>query len=187
MNLQKLPFAHASPDGLADLTLMSMRMLVQVEGTSGEKVIAAIYPLCLEPDFVSASIEWEGVELWASIVRADVSEPEESRLLLLVSVAVGDEASKAVPTLGRGRWRSAELTLPLAPGQPGAGVTVSVDAETWQATLIRRDSDVVKELLVPPSCRMQDAGRALAEMSAHFLLGRRPAFLDLPPFSDSCA
>ncbi|MDA8447329.1 hypothetical protein [Paracidovorax valerianellae] len=46
-------------------------MLIEVEGHSGERVSAAIFPIALEDNAVVGAVEWDCAELWASIVRVD--------------------------------------------------------------------------------------------------------------------
>lgn len=165
-----------SLDGASD-------MLIQVEGLIGECISASICPIALDPDFVMGSIDWDGPTMFSSIVRCDIPESPEFRELLLVWAAVGENAIAALPILGSGRWRSAQLTLQDPKGQPGKRVTVLVDSSTWQALMTITGADAerteVRLLVLEPSGG-RDVGSVLVEMTARFLYSRLPRFLCTP-------
>lgn len=165
-----------SLDGVPDL-------LVQVEGHDGECISASIYPIVLDPTYVMGSVDWDGPTIFSSIVRADIPESPEFRELLLVWAAVGENVVDALPILGSGRWRSAQLTFQDPEGQPGERVMVQVDSSTWQACMKKTGADAEPTAVqqsVPESSNGRDVGSVLAGMTAHFLYSRLPWFLSTP-------
>lgn len=165
-----------SLDGVSDL-------LVQVEGCNGECISASIYSIVLAPNYVVGTVDWDGPTTFSSIVRADIPESPEFRELLLVWAAVGENVVDALPVLGSGRWRSAQLTFPDPEGQPGERVTVQVDSSTWQACMTKTGANAERTAVrqsVPESFNGRDVGSVLAGMTARFLYGRLPWFLSTP-------
>ncbi|MDW5443800.1 hypothetical protein [Polaromonas sp. SM01] len=179
---QPLSLSAAEMQDLVDSLDGASELLVQVEGHNGECISATIYPIALDPAYVVGSVDWYGPTVFSSIVRADIPESPEFRELLLVWAAVGENSVDAVPILGIGRWRSAQLTLQDPEGQPGR-VTVQVDSSTWQAVMTITGADAERtevRLLVPKSSGGRDVASVLVGMAARFLYSRLPRFLCTP-------
>lgn len=156
-------------------------LLVQVEGFADEKVSASIFPIALESDYVVGSVDWDGTEVCSSIVRAENAEPPELRGLLLVWASTGENSLCAVPILGCGRWRSAQLTFQDPAGQSGECVTIRADSATWQAAVTWSDVTRTEVALpVPEPFRGSNVGSVLSAIASSVLFGRLPAFLDVP-------
>ena len=180
---QPLSLSAAEMQDLVDSLDGASELLVQVEGHNGECISASIFSIALDPAYVVGSVDWDGPTVFSSIVRADIPESPEFRELLLVWAAIGENAVGALPILGSGRWRSAQLTLQDPKGQPGERVTVLVDSSTWQALMTITGADAERTetlLLVPESSGRCDVGSVLVEMTARFLYSRLPRFLCTP-------
>lgn len=170
---------HALEDSLDGAS----ELLVQVEGHDGECISASICPIVLDPTYVVGSVDWDGPTIFSSIVRADIPESPEFRELLLVWAVVGENVVDALPILGSGRWRSAQLTFQDPDGQPGGRVTVQVDSSTWQGCMTKIGADAEPTAIqhsVPELSNARDVGSVLAGMTAYFLHSRLPWFLSSP-------
>ena len=177
MNTKKaLP--DSAPLSADDLDPSTLRMLIEVEGHSGERVSAAIFPIALEDNAVVGAVEWYCAELWASIVRVDFETPPEAPHLLLIWTALGDDAVHAVPCLAATKWLKVKLSLPPDWGVSARGVLIEVDARTWCAVLRFTDDGTTLAVDVPLSFREKSVGDVLAEMCAYFFLHFRFTSLD---------
>lgn len=176
MNAKKAPSSspQLSDD---DLDPSNLRMLIEVEGHSGERVSAAILPIAFEENAVVGAVEWDCAELWASIVRVDFETPPEEPHLLLWT-ALGDDAAHVVPCLAATKWLRVKLGLPPDWGVNARGGLIEVDARTWRAVLRFTDDAATLAVDVPLSFREKSVGDVLAEMCAYFFLHFRFTSLD---------
>ncbi|RYH30606.1 MAG: hypothetical protein EON54_21730 [Alcaligenaceae bacterium] len=170
---QKNAPSDFSDQPVDDLVLSTWRMCVEVEGRSGERVRAAIFPVAVEDNFAVGAVEWDCAELWSSIVHVDFETPPEAPHLLLLWSALGDDAVHVVPCLGATRWRRVKLSLPPDWGISARRVSVEIDANTWWATLSFTDDAATWTAEVPSSFRETSVGNVLAEMCACFWLRNR--------------
>lgn len=161
-----------------DLDSSTLRMLVEVEGRSGERVSAAIFPIALDDNAVVGAVEWDCAALWASIVRVDFETPPEAPHLLLLWAALGDDAVRVVPCLAATKWLRVKLSLPPDWGVSARGVSIEVDAITWCVVLRFTDDATNLAVDVPLSFREKSVGDVLAEMCAYFFLHFRFTSLD---------
>lgn len=153
--------------------LIAACLHLRVTGENGVEISATIWPTQLTATYVSGIVEWQGTEVWSSLVSGHSDESSWGQRFLLVLAAAGQQSLAAVPLLGSTQWRLVHLTLPDIDGQPGDTVWVSLHRPEWTATLSStRPLNLQVNLPIPVDLQQLDVGSIVTEMASRLLLQR---------------
>ena len=154
--------------------LFTLEHLMQDFATTAPQrlIRATIHAHALPEDsqVVCRLVVWEGVETFVSSAEALADADQRVTWLNLVLGALDTKKSPARDDLSPSRWSNLRLSLPAFDVYRGGRTIVTIERDTWMATLTRSKCMGSISLAVPEEAHEFDAGSLLARMSPLLML-----------------
>ena len=140
-----------------------------VTGLHREEVSAEIWPTVLTATQVEAVVDWEGADLWGTVVRAGGDTSLQTRLLTLAYAATGPNCVQAIPIFSARNWATVRLTMPDVE-HSNCRIHIDLNRAQWEARVSTSpESALASTLDITAELRDHEVGTVLFEMASRLL------------------
>lgn len=144
-------------------------MQLEVTGLYCEKVSAEIWPTVLTATQVEAVVNWEGTDVWGTMVRAGGDTSLQTRLLTLAYAATGPNCVEAIPAFSARNWATVRLTMPDV-SDPNCWIHIDLSRAQWSARISTAPASAMASTLeITTELRHHEVGTVLFEMTSRLL------------------
>ena len=149
--------------------LHKFHMQLEVTGLKCEQVSAEIWPTVLTATLVEAVVNWEGADVWGTVVRAGGDASVQTRLVTLAYAATGPDCVEAIPIFSANNWATVRLTMPDV-GHPNRSIHIDLNRAQWEARASTSPASALASTLeITTELRHHEVGTVLFEMASRLL------------------
>ena len=144
-------------------------MQLVVTGLKCEQVSAEIWLTVLTATQVEAVVNWEGADVWGTMVRAGGDTSVQTQLLTLAYAATGPNCVKAIPIFSARNWATVRLTMPDVE-HPNCRIHIDLNRAQWSARVSTSPASALASTLeITAELRDHEVGTVLFEMASRLL------------------
>ena len=144
-------------------------MQLVVTGLHCEQVSAEIWPTLLTSTQVEAVVNWEGADVWGTMVRAGGDKSLQTCLLTLAYAATGPNCVEAIPAFSARNWATVRLTMPDV-RDPNCSIHIDLSRAQWEARVSTSPASTIASTLeITTELRHHEVGTVLFEMASRLL------------------